>query len=73
MNENNTQVGFYSIRDLKNGVQYLNDGMLIPSDIQDEFENELKLLIEEILDINTPFIQNENVDAYQYSPYQFVV
>ncbi|HUH74758.1 MAG TPA: PD-(D/E)XK nuclease family protein [Chitinophagales bacterium] len=73
MNESNAQVGFYSIRDLKNGIQYLNDGLLIPSDIQEEFENELKGLLEEILDPNIPFVQNENTDAYQYSPYQFMI
>jgi hypothetical protein len=73
MNATNAQVGFYSIRDLKNGIQYLNDGEVIPADIQEVFESELKNLLEEILDPNIPFIQNENVDAYQYSPYQFVV
>lgn len=73
MNESNAQVGFYSIRDLKNGIQYLNDGEVIPADIQKEFESKLKELLEEILDPNIPFVQNENLDAYQYSPYQFVV
>lgn len=73
MNQNNAQVGFYSIRDLKNGIQYLNDGELIPSDIQEEFEKELKGLLEEILDPNVPFVQNEDAAAYQYSPYQFMI
>jgi hypothetical protein len=67
------KLGFYSIRDLKNGIQYLNDGEVIPADIQEVFVSELKNLLEEILDPNIPFIQNENTDAYQYSPYQFVV
>jgi len=72
INEENVQVGFYSMRTLSQGVAYLNDGEPVPQGIKDVFEQQLCALIEEILDINRPFVQNMDPEAYKYSPYRFI-
>lgn len=66
-------IGFYSIRDLTKGIQYLNDGLQIPAETQTMFVDELRNLLEEILNPEIPFVQNTNPDAYKFSPYQFVI
>ncbi len=72
-NKPSTSVGFYSIRDLSSGISFLNRGHNIPEDIAEIFSEELKNLLEEIMDPEIPFVQNPDRDAYKYSPYQFVV
>ncbi|MCB0513889.1 MAG: hypothetical protein KDC60_05625, partial [Bacteroidetes bacterium] len=62
-------VGFYLAKKLQGGIQYLNDGNPIPIAILEEFEKRLIALLQEILDIKTPFIVNANSKSYQYSAY----
>lgn len=66
-------VGFYSIRELNEGVKFLNKGQPIPEDIQAEFQDQLKLLLEEIMDPEIPFVQNTDPDAYLFSPFNFTL
>ncbi len=73
LNESSAIIGFYSIRDLSKGIQYLNDGLQIPAETQSMFIEQLTNLLEEILNPDIPFVQNANPDAYKFSPYQFVM
>lgn len=62
-------VGFYLAKKLQGGIQYLNDGNPIPKAILDEFEQRLFALLQEILDIKTPFVINAESKSYTYSAY----
>lgn len=72
LNADSVKIGFYSIRDLNKGIQFLNGGEEIPTDIQEVYTEELQALLEEIFDIEKPFVQNPDAKAYSYSPYQFI-
>lgn len=67
------KVGFYGMRALNDGVLYINDAQVIDLALKLEFEQHLAALLSEIIDPNTNFLQNPNPDAYQYSPYGFLV
>lgn len=67
------KVGFYGMRALNEGILYINEGRLIDPAIQLEFEQHLAALLAEIIDPEINFLQNPNPDAYQYSPYGFLV
>lgn len=66
-------VGFYSVRDLSQGITFMNKNEPIPEDIMQAYEEHIKDLLEEIFDLDKPFIQNKDAKAYEYSPYQFAL
>jgi hypothetical protein len=67
------KVGFYGMRALNEGILYINEGRVIDPAIRLEFEQHIAALLQEIIDPGINFIQNPNPDAYQYSPYGFLV
>jgi hypothetical protein len=67
------KVGFYGMRALNEGILYINEGRVIDPAIKLEFEQHIAALLEEIIDPEINFLQNPNPDAYQYSPYGFLV
>lgn len=73
INEPNVQIGFYEMRSLHKGIQYLNEGMLISNDLADSYLAQLRLLFDEILNVEIPFVQNPDARSYEYSPYGFVI
>jgi hypothetical protein len=59
------KVGLYMVRDIKNGIKFLNKETISDEEIN-SFENSLKLLFNDIFDINKPFSQTEDEDHCKY-------
>lgn len=73
INQDDVQIGFYEMKSLSKGIQFLNNGEMIPESARDLFLDQLCQLLEEILDIEKPFVQNPDPLAYNFSPYAFVM
>ena len=65
--------GFYSARRFGEGIVWVRDGRPVPADVMEAFRARLRSLMEEILDIDTPFRQNMDAAAYQYSAFAGLV
>lgn len=63
----NILVGYFTVKKLQNGIQYLNNAKTIDKWILNLFEEKLVHIIEEIIDIHQDFILSENKNSYQYA------
>jgi hypothetical protein len=61
--------GFYSARRFSEGIAYVQEGHPIHDEVLAEFRSGICRLLEEILDPATPFVQNPDPKAYEYSPF----
>jgi hypothetical protein len=64
------QVGFYAVRHLSEGIQFLSDGQWISQTDLNEFEQRLQHLIEEVF--TAPFTQTEDEAKCSYCPYNVI-
>ncbi len=62
-------VAFHHLKNMKDGMTYMNDGDIIPVELLLKFEERLAQLISEIIYENPFFIQSDNELAYQYGAY----
>ena len=62
-------VAYHHTRTITSGLSYLNEGKPIPVDLLLSFEKRLSDLLSEIIYKQDSFIQSENKNAYDYSPY----
>jgi len=65
-----TKAGLYMMRELQEGIAFLNEGEALSQQIADEFEQNLNLLIEEIFNVELPFTQTEDRKRCEYCPYK---
>lgn len=65
----NIYVAFHHAKQMKSGLKYLNNEQPISIKLLELFEERLIKLFDEMLDIEMPFIQSDNENAYQYSAY----
>jgi hypothetical protein len=65
--------GFYAARNLNSGLKMLRDGQTIRTEVLSEFERLLQFTLDELFDIDFPFIQTTNEKAYEYSAYKVLV
>jgi RecB family exonuclease len=64
--------GFYVARDLSGGITSAMNGAVITSEILNEFETELKMMIKNIFDPEIKFIQTEDVKRCIYCEYRAI-
>jgi hypothetical protein len=67
------QIGFYGMRALSQGIQYIHRGKPVDPVLRKTFEENVAQLLSEIIHPDVPFQQNPHPDAYEYSPYSFLV
>ncbi|MCB0503035.1 MAG: PD-(D/E)XK nuclease family protein [Bacteroidetes bacterium] len=67
------QVGFYSAKKMSAGLVCLRKGSFITNELLLEYERCIMDKLNEIFDVNLPFIHSEDEHAYQYSPYKVLV
>ena len=65
-----TQVGFYAVRHLSEGIQFLSGGQSISSADLNDFEQRLQGLIAQVF--TQPFTQTEDEAKCQYCPYNVI-
>jgi hypothetical protein len=63
------QVGILGMRQLNQGVQWLQQGLPIRSELMVEFEIRLQAMVKEIYDPAIPFTQTDDVKRCRYCPY----
>lgn len=63
------QVGILGMRQLNQGIQWLQQGRTIRSELMEEFEIRLQSLVREIFDPGISFTQTEDVKRCGYCPY----
>ncbi|MEM7658164.1 MAG: PD-(D/E)XK nuclease family protein [Bacteroidota bacterium] len=68
--EAQVQVGFYAVKTLKDGIQFMRKGAPIEGAILERFETLLRELIQQIL--REPFTQTEDEKRCSYCPYQTI-
>ena len=66
--ESNVQVGFYTVRNLSAGINFLNQGEIISDDLLIEFESQLKILIRDI--ITEDYSQTDDEKKCRICPYK---
>ena len=65
--------GIYALKEVGAGVKYVgNKAQTIPDQIFDLFEDRLKQLIEEIMDVNKAFCQTDNTDTCNYCEFKAI-
>lgn len=62
-------VGYHHAKKMKDGISYLNSQQPVPVELLLHFEKRLAQLVGEIVFKEEFFIQTDNENAYQYSPY----
>lgn len=67
------RAGFYSARNLQDGLMLLQYGEPLGDGDFQVFESRLRLLLQEMFDLCVPFVQSDRPDAYQYSAYAMLV
>ncbi|MCO5230294.1 MAG: PD-(D/E)XK nuclease family protein [Chitinophagales bacterium] len=72
LGKENTSIGFYAIRKLNDGIQFLNDGNNIPNNIRKVFEENLVLLLDELFNLEIPFERNPKANSAKYSLFEFM-
>ena len=60
------RIGILSMRHLSQGTQWLRGGKTIPTEVIDTFDVELKAMVREIYDPETPFTQTEDLKQCEY-------
>jgi CRISPR/Cas system-associated exonuclease Cas4 (RecB family) len=68
--EQTIKTGIYPLRQLSDGILWLNKGSIISEDEFKTFEEQLKLLIDTIYNKDLPFSQTEDEDRCIYCPYK---
>ena len=63
------QIGILGMKQLNNGVQWLQQGRTINAELITEFETGLKTMVKAIYDPAINFIQTEDEKACSYCPY----
>lgn len=66
--ESKVQVGFYTVRSLNAGINFLNQGEIISDDLISEFETHLKTLIQQIL--TEDYRQTDDEKKCRICPYK---
>lgn len=69
----NIVAGIYAVRFLNKGIKYLRNGELLTDEFFEAFEKQLKSMLIELFDAETPFLQSEEEKRYEYSPYKGLV
>jgi RecB family exonuclease len=64
------QVGFYAVRSLRTGIEFMAEGQPLQDPVLDRFEQLLRDLIQRILE--EPFSQTEDERRCGYCPYQTI-
>lgn len=64
------KTGIYPLRQLSDGILWLNKGSIISEDEFKTFEEQLKILIDSIYNKDLPFSQTEDEDRCIYCPYK---
>ncbi|MFN8181411.1 MAG: PD-(D/E)XK nuclease family protein [Bacteroidota bacterium] len=64
------KAALFTLREMREGVRYLNDGEAFSSEQLNEFEERLRTLIREILDPDVPFAQTDDEDRCKYCPFR---
>ncbi len=67
------KAGIYALKELSNGIKFLNKGKVLDNAFFENFETELIELIEEMMDENTPFTQTSEPNRYTYSDFKEIV
>jgi RecB family exonuclease len=73
--KNNDQIplvkaGLYTLKKISQGILFVKDGEILTKDDFEAFENQLRRLLDELFDPETPFIQTEHIEErYKYSPF----
>ncbi len=62
--------GIYPLRQLSDGILWLNKGSVISNEEINFFEDELKSLINSIFNTELPFVQTEDEEQCKYCPYK---
>ena len=68
----NTRAGIYRMKNIESGIQFLNEGDIIPESILSEFEIQLKKLVNEIFDRNVLFDQTDDIKKCANCPYNTI-
>ncbi len=63
------KAGLYVMKQLSGGISFLNNDEIISEKMMDEFEERLKLLLEEIFNPALSFTQTEDLKQCSYCPY----
>ncbi len=66
------QAAFYALREINSGLRYLNNGESIPQTELDEFEERLKMLLNEIFNEEIPFAQTDDWDKCTNCAYKII-
>ena len=63
------QVGVLGMRQLNQGVQWLQEGRPVAPELMEQFEQQLVAMVKEIYDPQVPFAQTEDEKRCGYCPY----
>lgn len=67
------KAGIYGVKKLSDKLSLVNGKREIDAEMMGLFEGRLRKLLEEILDVSSPFVQSDDDQVYSYSSYRLLV